>query len=146
MTMEPFPDQVKFVEKFQEGIKLLKEKGNLSMVVKIVVEYPRPTKQNLGPQYSDLTISIKSFLKKLQEEERLDFFVLASGRRVAKKLVSHEKFGSFDSATGAVDPKTIDSEYLIIVYNYDNCEKDLDLYLKLNKKILLITTEFTKQE
>jgi hypothetical protein len=74
----------------------------------IFVEYPRTNKQNLGPQYSGLMTSIKSFLKNL-EEEKLDFFVLSNGRRVTKKLAPHdEKSGSWrtiGSATIAVDPK-----------------------------------------
>jgi hypothetical protein len=79
----------------------------------------------------------------------LDFFVLSNGRRVAKKLAPHEKFGSWrtiSSATIAVDPKTINSEHLIIDYDFGNYEKDLDLYLKSNKKNLLITRESIKQE
>jgi hypothetical protein len=50
-------------------------------------------------------------------------------------LAPYEKFGSWctiRSATIAVHPKTIDSKYLIIDYDFDNYKKDLDLYLKLN--------------
>jgi hypothetical protein len=147
MTTELLPHQISFIKKCQEGIKLLKEKeqekGDPSVALKIIIEYPRTNKQSLG-----LTTSIKIFLKRLQEE-RLNFFVLAGSRRVAKMLAPHEKFGSWrtiGSATTAIDPKTIDSEYLIIDYDSDDYEKDLDLYLKLNKKKILITTESIKQE